>query len=298
VSTPTISRGRGQRPLYLQLVDEILGTIRGGQLRPGDRVASEPELMQRHGVSRSTAVRALAHLEQAGVVRREQGRGTFVEEPALVRRRPQLGSFSEQVRARGGVPSQRLVRLGPLAPGDDPAGLRRWLGDGVAVLEVLRLRLVDGEPVGVHRTLLAEALARSAGVGAGQLGGEQASLYALLDAAGIHVVEAEEHLQAVAASREEAALLGVAAGSPLMRVLRLSSGPGGMPIEVSDARYAGERFDYGVALVRPRPGHGAAREQPTSEGEDDADQAPRGGRPGGARAAGGRVRQVGGRGLG
>jgi GntR family transcriptional regulator len=156
------------------------------------------------------------------------------------------------------------------------------------------VRLVDGEPVGVHRTLLPGELAEAAGVDAARLGGEQASLYALLDAARIHVVEAEEHLQAVAASAEEAALLGVAEGSPLMRVLRLSSGPGGMPIEVSDARYAGERFDYSVALVRPRPGHRAAGEQFTTEGEDDAESARRGGRPGGGdRAAGGRVRQVG-----
>jgi GntR family transcriptional regulator len=293
VSGTTVSRGRGERPLYLQLVDEILGTIRGGQLRPGDRVASEPELMQRHGVSRSTAVRALEHLEQAGIVRREQGRGTFVEEPALVRRRPQLGSFSEQVRRRGGEPSQRLIRMGELEAGPEAAGLR-WLGDGVPVVEVVRLRLVDGEPVGVHRTLLPGELAEAAGVDAARLGGEQASLYALLDAAGIHVVEAEEHLQAVPANAEEAALLRVAEGSPLMRVLRLSSGPGGMPIEVSDARYAGERFDYSVALVRPRPGHGAAAEQSTIEGEDDAESARRGGRPGGGdRAAGGRVRQVG-----
>src|SRR3954452_15591466 len=81
-----ITRGRGGRPLYVQLADEIAHGIREGALRPGDRVASEPELVRRHGVSRATAVRALEHLEKTGLVRREQGRGTFVEEPRLVQR--------------------------------------------------------------------------------------------------------------------------------------------------------------------------------------------------------------------
>ena len=77
-------RARGERPLYVQLADEIAQSIAAGTLQPGDRVASEPELMRRHGVSRATAIRALEHLEQTGLVRREQGRGTFVEEPRLV----------------------------------------------------------------------------------------------------------------------------------------------------------------------------------------------------------------------
>jgi DNA-binding GntR family transcriptional regulator len=82
----SITRARGDRPLYVQLAEEIAHGIHRGDLLPGDRVASEPELVRRHGVSRATAVRALAHLEQTGLVRREQGRGTFVEEPQLAAR--------------------------------------------------------------------------------------------------------------------------------------------------------------------------------------------------------------------
>src|SRR4051812_16013069 len=59
-----IKRGRGTPPLYVQMAEEILGRIRRGDLRPGDRVASEPELMRSHEVSRATAVRALEYLER------------------------------------------------------------------------------------------------------------------------------------------------------------------------------------------------------------------------------------------
>lgn len=288
-------RGRGERPLYVQLAEAIAEGIDHGRLRPGDRVASEPELVRRHGISRATAIRALEHLEQTGRVRREQGRGTFVEEPRLVQRRPQLGSFSEQVRRHGHVPAQRLVRVG--VPERDE-GLARWLGPGADAIELVRLRLVDGEPVGVHTTLLDRGVAERAGVDAASLADPSASLYALLDAAGVSVAEADEHLQAIAASEPEAGLLGVAPGSALMRVVRVSYGSAGTPIEVVDARYRGDRFDYSVSLVRRHAAGGAAPEPLRGE-EHDAAQAPQDPRHRERlRGYGGRVRQSGRRGDG
>jgi GntR family transcriptional regulator len=293
----SITRARGDRPLYVQLAEEIAHGIHRGDLLPGDRVASEPELVRRHGVSRATAVRALEHLEQTGLVRREQGRGTFVEEPRLVQRSSQLGSFSDQVRRHGHVPSQRLVQIGPPSPDGETAALHRWLGADVEVLELVRLRLVDGEAVGLHTTLLERGVAARAGVDANRLHAEDASLYALLDAAGVRVAEADEHLQAVPASEREAALLGVPAGSALMRVLRVSYGTDGAPIEVVDARYRGDRFDYSVSLVRPQRVGRAVRGPSTGE-EQDEDQIPHDPRDHGrGRGDGGRVRQVGRRGL-
>lgn len=282
-----IVRGRGARPLYLQVAEEILRAIRRGDIGPGDRVASEPELMRRHGVSRATAVRALEHLERDGLVRREQGRGTFVEEPRLVQRRPLLGSFTEHAQRHGHVASQRLIEMGPLQrDGEHPPG-SPWFGEDVELLRIVRLRLVDDEPAGVHTILLPRATAERAGVDEAALTPPDASLYALLDAVGIRVAEAEEHLRAVPASAGEARLLGLPAGTALMQVLRVSFGRRGVPIEVTDARYAGERFDYSVALIRPRG-------KPIMRGEDDARVKARGARAGDERRAdGGRVRQVG-----
>jgi GntR family transcriptional regulator len=287
-----VARERGARPLYIQLAEEISTRIRRGDLRPGDRVASEPELMRQHAVSRATAVKALEHLERAGLVRREQGRGTFVREPHLVQRQPVLGSFSEQVRRHGHVPTQRLVRLEPAA-GDERPEAARWFGDGAELVEIVRLRIVDGEPVGVHATVLTDETVAQAGIDDTSFTRPDASLYALLDAAAIHVVEAEEHLQAIAASAAEARTLEVRKGTPLMRVVRVSFGANGSPIEVTDARYVGDRFDYNVSLVRPRPGSRAADELHDTRGEADVGSKARGARDGGERRpGGGRVRKV------
>jgi GntR family transcriptional regulator len=298
MSDGIVKRGRGARPLYVQMAEEILGRIRRGDLRPGDRVASEPELMRSHAVSRATAVRALEYLERAGLVRREQGRGTFVREPHLVQRQPVLGSFSEQVRRHGHVPSQRLVELAPVAQDRERPATSEWFGHDVELLRIVRLRIVDGEPVGLHATVLPRAAADRAGIDETSFAPADASLYALLDASGIRVVEADEHLQAVEASEQEAALLELPVGTPLMRVVRVSFGARGVPVEVTDARYVGDRFDYSVSLVRPRPGSRAAIESSMTRGENDGNLKARGDRGSGERrSGGGRVRQVGGRGI-
>lgn len=65
-------------PKYLQVKEALLRQIREDGLQPGDQVISIVEIMERFGVSKVTAVRSLTELESEGVIRREQGRGTFV----------------------------------------------------------------------------------------------------------------------------------------------------------------------------------------------------------------------------
>lgn len=280
-------RRRGGPPLYVQVSEQIVDGIRDAGLRPGDRVPSEPELVRAYGISRATAGKALEQLELAGIVRREQGRGTFVASPSLVQRRPQLGSFSESVRRQGHESTHRLLAFEPLdAAADEP--LRTWFGDDVALARIVRLRRVDGQPVGLHRVLLPCSNLERAGVDRTVFADPHASLYALLDAAGLHIVAAEEHLQAVVAQPAEADLLEVAPGTPLMRVVRVSWDATGRPAEATDARYVGDRFDYSVALDRPA----IAADQ--TKGEKDDEQTHRRGRPDrAARPHGGRVREVG-----
>jgi GntR family transcriptional regulator len=288
--TRDFTPSRGERPIYVRLAEHIADGIRSGELLPGDRVASEPELMRRHGISRATAVKALEHLEHRGLVRRQQGRGTFVEAPRLVQRSAQLGSFSEQVRRHGHTPSQRLLSIGTPHRSTDDLGLRARLGEDI--VEIQRLRLVDGEPVGVHTTALERRVAQRADLTEGSFADEQASLYTLLGAAGIHVAEADEHLQAVEATEKEAELLGIEPGSALMRVVRISYGADGEPIEVVDARYRADRFDYSVSLVRQgRAGGESSRGKGKEHHEGQFNEGARDARRG--RGDGGRVRQVG-----
>jgi GntR family transcriptional regulator len=69
------------RPRYVQLAEQLREEIIRGDLKPGDPLPSEPELAQRSGMSRTSVRNAIRQLREWGLVRAEQGRGTFVRAP-------------------------------------------------------------------------------------------------------------------------------------------------------------------------------------------------------------------------
>jgi DNA-binding transcriptional regulator YhcF (GntR family) len=69
-------------PLYLQVKKQIMDLIRDGSLRVGNKVLTERELSEKLKVSRNTVSMAYKELEQDGVLKSYQGRGTFVAEEA------------------------------------------------------------------------------------------------------------------------------------------------------------------------------------------------------------------------
>jgi GntR family transcriptional regulator len=65
-------------PFYRQIVDQLAGLIRSGQLPPDTRLPSFRELAPQLLVSLITVRRAYADLEGAGLIVCRQGQGTFV----------------------------------------------------------------------------------------------------------------------------------------------------------------------------------------------------------------------------
>lgn len=79
---------RDWRPRYLQLAEELRGQIMRGELAPGTAMPSETELAETSGLSRTSVRNAIRQLREWGLVRAEQGRGTYVRAPRQrVRRR-------------------------------------------------------------------------------------------------------------------------------------------------------------------------------------------------------------------
>ena len=64
-------------PLYMQVKKDILASIEGGRIKIGDKLMSENEMLQYYGVGRMTIRAALSELMAEGVIRKEQGRGSF-----------------------------------------------------------------------------------------------------------------------------------------------------------------------------------------------------------------------------
>ncbi|WP_411127352.1 GntR family transcriptional regulator [Streptomyces sp. x-19] len=66
---------------YMTVLDALAAEIKAGRIKPGEKIPSDAELVQRFGVARMTARRAVGVLRERGLVRTEWGRGTFVVDP-------------------------------------------------------------------------------------------------------------------------------------------------------------------------------------------------------------------------
>ncbi len=97
---PSRSGAYGE-PRYAAIKHFIQRGISSGELKPGDRIPSEAELVARFLVSRMTANRALRELQNAGTVVRRAGIGSFVAEPTPLGHMIEIRNIAEEIRARG-----------------------------------------------------------------------------------------------------------------------------------------------------------------------------------------------------
>lgn len=245
-----LDRRPGAPPLYAQLAALLDERIMAGELGPGDQVPSEYELVAEFGVSRATVIKAFESLRTRGLVVREHGRGTFVRDRRMERRLPELTGFSHHIRSLGLKPGQRLISFRRI-PADDTDPVLAPFPVGMPLVVMKRLRLTDGQPTGLHQSAMPAEIAAAAGVVEEAFQQPDASLYALLDAAGIVLATAQQSLRAVNAEPEDVEFLGIEPHAALMEVTRHSVDPNGVLTEVAYARYLGSLYVYRVDLARP-----------------------------------------------
>ena len=203
--------------------------------RPGERLGTERELAERLGVARSTIRTALADLERNGVVRRARGRagGIFVAERKVERDLTSLTGLPSYLRRQGFESDARVLSTATLEADAEPAAA---LGVDL-VLEVVRVRLADGDPISLERASFPAE--RFPGLLDRSLSG---SLYELLQSEyGLEPGEAEERIEVVTAGATEARLLGVPRGAPLLTVARTTWDVDGRPFERSHDLFRGDR---------------------------------------------------------
>jgi GntR family histidine utilization transcriptional repressor len=97
-------------PLYASIKKYVLDGVSRGEFRPGDRIESEAELIKKFGVSRMTANRALRELQDAGVLVRLPGVGSFIAEPSAKGQIIEIRNIADEIRSRGHEHSARVVK--------------------------------------------------------------------------------------------------------------------------------------------------------------------------------------------
>ncbi len=136
--------------LWRQIAGQIQGDIASGACKPGTRLPTEAELSTRFGVNRHTVRRALEELSRDGLVRVEQGRGSFVAEDVLDYNVEARTRFSEWIRKHNKEPSGLIRQLREISAERRVAdGLGVRAGSKIVLLE--RLGFADDRPVSLAR---------------------------------------------------------------------------------------------------------------------------------------------------
>ena len=248
------SRRREEPAAYVQIETELVERIQSGQLRPGDRIPPERELAEQLQVSRMTVRQALGRLSDRGLLTRERGRGTFVSEPKVIQSLSRLHGFFEQMIHQGIVPTSRLLSGDQVLAN---AAVARVLEVRLAepLYKVVRLRLGSGVPLALETSFFPARLVP----GLLEHDLERSSIYRLMERYDARPVRAIQSLEPVPAREDEAAVLDVAVGSPLMLVERTAWDGRGRAVEYAKDLYRGDRSRFVGELRLERSEDGSRR---------------------------------------
>jgi len=235
-------------PAATALRDRLTAEIAAGSPAPGERLGAERELAARLGVSRSTLRSALDALETTGVVHRVRGRagGIFVSERRVERDLTSITGLPAYLRRQGFQSSARVLSTATLgAEAETAAAL--GLPQGALVLELVRVRLADSQPISLERARFPAD--RFPGLLDRSLSG---SLYELLEREyRLTAGEAEERFEVIGATAAEARVLDVRAGAPLVAIARTAWASDGRAFEHSYDLFRADRVRI-VVRVRGR----------------------------------------------
>jgi GntR family transcriptional regulator len=145
--------------MYRLIADDLRSKIAGGRLRPGDDVPTEGELAARWNTSRGPIRNALAALRQEGLIETTRGRPGRVIERRAYQAVDVAIPFTKWARQTGAEPGAVTQQVGLRRSTADQAALL-GIHEGDLVVDVLRLRTLDGKPTMVERLTYLEPVGR------------------------------------------------------------------------------------------------------------------------------------------
>ncbi|MFB2597934.1 GntR family transcriptional regulator [Herbiconiux sp. P17] len=217
---------------YRELAEALRERIAAGEFIHGVSLPSEQAFATEYGVTRTVVRSALHWLEQRGLVTARRNIGWFLREPHQVQGFDRLRSFSQWAEGRGMLAGARIVSRENRPATEREAQLLR-IPVGATVLRWSRVRTLDDRIVMLERSTWAPWVAPLLD----DFPDDAVSSTQALADAGVAVVFGNHRIEAVAASSEEARLLGVRRSSPLLQVRREVFAKDGRVVEFGVDRY-------------------------------------------------------------
>lgn len=231
-------------PLYHQLSEELRNKIESGKWPLHTLIPSETELCKKYGVSRGTVRQAIIELMRDGLVRRKQGRGTFVAKLGIIQPVSRFYSFSQDMEEKGLEPSLRIIKNEIIYP-DKVIRKALELGEEKKVYKIIRVRLASGEPLLLDISYLIEEL--FPGLEKEDL--IAAPLYDLvMKKYKVKISRAREVFEPILIGKTEARRLNIPVGSLALSVERTVYA-GNRPFEFRRSIIRGDKCSYSVELV-------------------------------------------------
>lgn len=227
---------------YQQIAENLRERLVAGNFVAGRMLPSESELSAEFSASRVTVRRALEVLRDEGLVSARQGFGWFVPGDTVRQPLGKLATIEEQMRASGVTSQRRIVEFSfELAP----KKIADVLGT-TQVLRVLRVNLADGEPFAIVTVWCSAEV----GQHLSRRDVEQSPFYELLD---VPLSGATQTIGADAATPDDATMLHIPVGSPVLRCERVTSDTTGRPVLVSHHVFPAHRTEFVVDLPYAEP---------------------------------------------
>ena len=226
-------------PHYREIEASLRSRLR--TMRPGERLPSDADLCREFGVSRMTARNAMQRLADDGLIQRIPGVGSFKVEPPSHRYADRLMAFSHEMRRLGRSSRSRLLGRA-IRPASEDEGRALGIRPGEPVVAVRRVRLADGRPLALEAAVLIRATADAVLAADHEAG----SLHEALAGMGLQLRRGRATITAEAANPEDAGLLDVATGDPLLVERRVINDVHGRPVETTESRYPADRYALDV----------------------------------------------------
>jgi GntR family transcriptional regulator len=234
-------------PLYYQVSESIESLVRKGEVLPGERLLSEDVLAKRYGVSRPTISKAIAILIRKSILSRERGRGTFIHLGEVrFTLMQELASLHEAMQKDGIKFRTVVLKLEMQKSTRDIAG-RLGIKEGARVYFLKRLRYVEDEPFLISDSYLPQHLFRNLE----EENFADRSLYDVIERTyKIPIVKTVRTARAVKAFEEEAHLLRIAFGEPLIQLEGVAVSKNDLQVEYFNTKIRGDRGVLSTTLTR------------------------------------------------